>query len=71
MESPSPENNVDYRLLGLMSRLVICSSCLRNGRITPIPQILSPRHKPRSQCAACLQPRRRNLRNVLTHLVHR
>lgn len=71
MESTVRENNVDYRLLGLMSNLVICSSCLRNGRITPIPQIVSPRHKPRSQCSGCLQPRRRNLRDILTHLVRR
>lgn len=68
MESSAPGNNVDYRLLGLISNLVICSGCLRQGRITPVPQIVSPRHTPRSLCARCQRPRRRNLRQVLTHL---
>ena len=65
-------NNVDYRLLGLMSDLVICSSCLRQGKVTPVPQIVSHRHTPRSLCAGCAKPaRRRNLRRILTHLPHR
>ena len=61
--------NIDYRLLGLMSDLVICSACLRAGRVTPVPQIVSHRHTPRSLCASCAKPRRRSLRRVLTHLV--
>jgi len=69
--SSATTSNVDYRLLGLMSDLVICSSCLKQGRITPVPQIVSHRHTPRSVCAACAQPGRRNLRRILTHLVRR
>lgn len=68
MKSTAANTNVDYRLLGLMSDLVICSACLRQGKVTPVPQIVSPRHTPRSRCAACAKPRRRNLRNTLTHL---
>jgi hypothetical protein len=71
MSSATTSSNVDYRLLGLMSDLVICSSCLREGRVTPVPQIVSHRHTPRSLCAGCAPPRRRNLRRVLTHLIRR
>ena len=67
--STATANNVDYRLLGLMSNLMICSSCLRQGKITPVPQIVSPRHTPRSRCSRCIKPKRRNLRRVLTHLI--
>ena len=68
MSTAQARDNVDYRLLGLMSDLVICSSCLRQGRVTPVPQIVSHRHKLRSLCRACATPRRRNLRRVLTHI---
>ena len=68
MSTTTANDNVDYRLLGLMSDLVICSSCLRQGRITPVPQIVSHRHTPRSLCGGCTTPRRRNLRRVLKHL---
>jgi superfamily II helicase len=70
MTAASTHSNVDYRLLGLLSKLVICSACLREGRITPVPQILSHRHTPRPLCSACAKPKRRNLRNILRHLVH-
>ena len=70
MATVCSNDNVDYRLLGLMSDLVICSSCLRQGRVTPIPQIVSHRHTLRSQCAGCATPRRRSLRRVLRHLTH-
>jgi len=69
MDTSKPASKVDYRLLGYLSDLVICSSCLRNGRITPVPQIMSERHTPRSLCSACVKPRRRNLRGVLYHLL--
>ena len=68
MSTTTANNNVDYRLLGLMSDLVICSACLREGRITPVPQIVSHRHTPRSLCGGCATPRRRNLRRILTPL---
>ena len=31
MSTTTANDNVDYRLLGLMSDLVICSACLRQG----------------------------------------
>ncbi len=69
MKTEKSHGKIDYRLLGLMSDLVICSSCLRAGKVTPVPQILSERHTPRSLCGACIKPRRRNLRGVLHRLI--
>jgi hypothetical protein len=69
METSESDSNVDYRLLGLLSDLVICSSCLRAGKITPVPQIVSERHTPRSLCRTCVKPRRRNLRTILRRLL--
>jgi len=69
MKIAEAQSNVDYRLLGLLSDLVICSKCLRAGRVTPVPQILSERHTPRSLCSGCVKPRRRNLRRVLRRLL--
>jgi len=68
MKTGKVQHKVDYRLLGLMSDLVICSGCLRKGKVTPVPQIVSERHTPRSLCAACVTPRRRSLRRVLYRL---
>jgi hypothetical protein len=69
MKTEKSHGKIDYRLLGLMSDLVICSSCLRAGKVTPVPQILSERHTPRSLCGSCIKPRRRNLRHVLHRLI--
>ena len=69
MKTANAQGKVDYRLLGLMSDLVICSGCLRKGKVTPVPQIVSERHTPRSLCGACVKPRRRNLRRVLLRFV--
>ena len=69
MKTEKSPGKIDYRLLGLMSDLVICSSCLRAGKVTPVPQIVSERHTPRSLCGSCIKPRRRNLRNVLHRLI--
>lgn len=68
MQDRAARGAVDYRLLGLLSDLVICSRCLRAGRVTPVPQILSNRHTPRTLCSTCTRPRRRNLRRILTYL---
>ena len=46
-------NNVSYRLLNRLSNLVICSSCLRQGKVTPVPQIISGRHSLTNQCGPC------------------
>jgi len=47
------KDNVSYRLLHKLSNLVICSSCLRAGIVTPVPQIISGRHSLTNQCADC------------------
>jgi hypothetical protein len=47
------KDNVDYRLLNRMSNLVICSVCLRDGKITPVPQVISDRHSLTNECASC------------------
>ena len=49
------KNNVDYRLLNRLSNLVICSSCLRRGKVTPVPQVISDRHSLTNECTNCRQ----------------
>ena len=57
-------DNVSYRLLNRLSNLVICSSCLRKGMVTPVPQIISGRHSLTNQCGAC---RAKNLETAGKH----
>jgi hypothetical protein len=47
------KDNVSYRLLNRLSNLVICSRCLRAGKVTPVPQIISGRHSLTNECAEC------------------
>jgi len=47
------KENVDYRLLNRLSNLVICSCCLRRGKITPVPQVISGRHTLSNECPTC------------------
>lgn len=47
------KDNVSYRLLDKLSNLVICSRCLRDGVVTPVPQIISGRHALTNECADC------------------
>jgi len=49
------KDNVDYRLLNRLSNLVICSSCLRRGKVTPVPQVISDRHSLTNECTNCRQ----------------
>lgn len=64
--------NVSYRLLNRLSNLVICSSCLRSGVVTPVPQVISGRHSLTNECSDCRdkhperQGRRRKLAKLLT-----
>ena len=44
------KDNVSYRLLNRLSNLVICSSCLRSGVVTPVPQMISNRHSLTNEC---------------------
>jgi len=46
-------DNVDYRLLNRLSNLVICSCCLRRGKVTPVPQVISDRHSLTNECPSC------------------
>ena len=46
-------DNVDYRLVNRVSNLVICSRCLRNGKVTPVPQIISALRPPTNLCPSC------------------
>jgi len=69
---PIAKDNVSYRLLNKLSKLVICSRCLRNGTVTPVPQVISGRHSLTNQCADCRakkgirQDQRRKLAKLLT-----
>ena len=47
------KGNVDYRLLNRLSNLVICSCCLRRGKVTPVPQVISDRHSLTNECPNC------------------
>jgi len=47
------KDNVSYRLLDKLSNLVICSRCLRNGIVTPVPQLISGRHALTNKCVDC------------------
>lgn len=47
------ESKVDYRLLDRLSNLVICSCCLRRGKVTPVPQVISDRHSLTNECPRC------------------
>lgn len=47
------KDNISYRLLNKLSNLVICSSCLRDGIVTPVPQLISGRHSLTNECADC------------------
>jgi len=66
------KDKVSYRLLNKLSNLVICSSCLRGGVVTPVPQVISGRHSLTNQCADCRAKnpdrhgRRRQLAKLLT-----
>ena len=51
--SASEESNVDYRLLSRRSSLVLCSACFRAGKVTPVPQLLPVRRRPKNLCPSC------------------
>jgi hypothetical protein len=62
---------VDYRLLNRLSNLVICSHCLRSGKITPVPQVISGRHSLTNECPKCRREsaRRSGYRHALGKLL--
>jgi hypothetical protein len=47
------DDNIDYRLLNRLSNLVICSSCLQRGNVTPVAQVISGRHSLTNKCPDC------------------
>lgn len=70
MRSAADTANIDYRLLNRLSNLVVCSRCLSNGKLTPVPQVISQRHTPRSLCSSCVKPGRQgSVRQVLKRLI--
>jgi hypothetical protein len=70
MKTATSCTRVDYRLLAFITDLVICSRCLRSGEVTPVPQVVSPRHRLRSLCNSCAQPKQRAARQNLVKLTH-
>jgi hypothetical protein len=65
------KDNVSYRLLNRLSNLVICSRCLRAGRVTPVPQVISGRHSLTNECAECRarNPEKHGRRHTLGKLL--
>ncbi|HNP36514.1 MAG TPA: hypothetical protein PKK10_11740 [Woeseiaceae bacterium] len=62
---------VDYRLLNNLSNLVICSCCLRAGKVTPVPQIIAKQRPITNLCADCRATNPgRGLRHKLGKLLH-
>ena len=47
------ESNVDYSLLSRLSSLVLCSRCFRNGKVSPVPQLITGTRRPANLCPAC------------------
>ena len=47
------EDIVDYRLLNSLSHMVLCSHCFKRGEVTPVPQVISVRHRIRNLCSDC------------------
>jgi hypothetical protein len=45
--------NVDFGLLDRLSQLLLCGRCLRKGLKTPVTQVISHRHRPRTLCRDC------------------
>jgi hypothetical protein len=45
--------SVDRHFLAHLSDLLLCSRCLRHGVRTPIRQVISARHRPRTLCRDC------------------
>jgi len=49
----SVESNVDYSLLSRLSSLVLCSRCFQEGKVTPVPQLITATRRPTNLCPAC------------------
>jgi hypothetical protein len=45
--------SVNRRFLGFLTDLLLCSRCLRAGVRRPVPQAISPRHRPLALCGDC------------------
>ncbi len=59
-------DNVSYRLMQRFSNLVICSRCLRNGVVTPVPQLISEQGTLTNECAKCRDRHRAQQRKPAT-----
>ncbi len=60
-------DNVDYRLRRQSSSLVICSRCLRSGKVRPVTQRITTMRAPMNLCPDCRlaqQPPRARIRTA-------
>jgi hypothetical protein len=55
---------IEFGLLERLSQLLLCGRCLRHGRKTPVRQVISHRHRPRSLCTACSAEAARRARRL-------
>jgi superfamily II helicase len=46
---------IDLGFLAHISELVVCSRCFKRGVRTPIRQVISARHRPRTLCRPCAE----------------
>lgn len=44
---------IDFGLLSRLTPLLLCGRCLRKGTKTPVPQVVSHRHRLRTLCPDC------------------
>ena len=55
---------IDFGLMERFTDRLLCGRCFRRGRRTPVPQIVSHRHRLRTLCPECsaeARPRARRL----------
>lgn len=54
---PQKYANVDYSLLDRITNQLVCSRCFQYGILSPVTQVLSRHHRPRTLCRECSPPR--------------
>ncbi len=67
MNEPAPK--IDFGLLNRLTDLVICSRCFQSGRLNPVVQVVSGRHRPRTLCQDCTQ-QARSLEPSTVHMLN-
>jgi superfamily II helicase len=64
----SAETKIHFELLNRLTNLVVCSSCFQAGRLTPVAQVVSAHHRPKTLCQECSAETGRHELAVLTRL---